>query len=61
MCLATLEGHAAPICALAASADGARWLSGGEDKTARVWDAHSGAQLHTLEGHTGTVRGVAFS
>jgi hypothetical protein len=35
--------------------------SGGWDRTVRVWDAATGKELLTLNGHTGLVWGVAFS
>ena len=40
------------------------WEVGGHDqrdKTAKVWEAASGQEVHTLSGHTDTVWGVAFS
>jgi WD domain, G-beta repeat len=36
-------------------------LAGSDDRTARLWDASTGAAATTLEGHTGAVRAVAFS
>ena len=41
--------------------DGARVVTGGGDRTVRVWDAKSGAELLTLKGHTGIVWSAAFS
>jgi WD40 repeat protein len=43
------------------SPDGQHIVSGSEDKTVRVWDATSGAQLHCLRGHEGAVWSAAFS
>ena len=37
--------------------DGARIVSGSDDKTVRVWDAASGAELLVLRGHEGPVYG----
>jgi WD40 repeat protein len=39
---------------------GARVVSGSWDKTVRVWDAASGAELARLDGHTDAVTSVAF-
>ncbi len=41
--------------------DGARIVTGSQDNTARVWDAKTGAELLKLQGHTGTVTGVAVT
>jgi WD40 repeat protein len=35
--------------------------SGSWDGTVRLWEAASGRELATLQGHTGVVRGVALS
>ena len=59
--LMTLRGHRRSVTACAFSPDG-RWVvSGSWDKTVRLWDAQSGAQLHVLRGHTDLVNAVAFS
>ena len=46
---------------VAVTPDGARIVTGSDDKTARVWDAGTGAELLRLKGHTGTVWGVAVT
>src|SRR5205823_3523953 len=43
------------------SADGKHIVSGSDDKTVRVWDAHTGQEALTLKGHTAMVTSVAFS
>jgi len=42
------------------SPDGTRVISGGKDKTARIWDPYTGDCLMTLAGHTDTVLGTVF-
>jgi WD40 repeat protein len=41
--------------------DGKLLLTGGEDKTIRLWDLESGKEVRRFEGHTDKVRAVAFS
>ena len=43
------------------SADGRRAVSASKDSTLKVWDLETGCELHTPEGHSGDVRGVAVS
>jgi cytochrome c len=57
---AVLEGHTAPIVALAVSADGATLASASWDQTVRLWPLAGGA-ARVLEGHTQNVNGVAFA
>ncbi len=56
-----LVGHGAVVTALAFSANGKLVATGGQDQTARVWDADQGAALTVLRGHVGGVVAVAFS
>ena len=55
-----LEGHTAPIVALAVSPDGATLASASWDQTVRLWPLAGGAP-RVLEGHTQNVNGVAFA
>ena len=55
-----LEGHTAPIAALAISPDGAFLASASWDQTVRLWPL-AGGPPRVLEGHTQNVNGVAFT
>jgi WD40 repeat protein len=56
-----LRGHARSVQSAAFGPDGARVVTGSADKTARLWDAQTGAALAVLEGHTYTIYSAAFS
>ena len=55
-----LEGHTAPIVALAVSPDGEMLASASWDRTVRLWPLAGGAP-RVLEGHAQNVNGVAFT
>jgi cytochrome c len=57
---AVLEGHTAPIAALAASPDGMMLASASWDHTVRLWPSAGGA-ARVLEGHGQNVNGIAFA
>lgn len=54
----TLRGHVGTISTVAVSPDGKRIVSCGLDKTIKIWDSHSGAELMTLLGHESQVNAV---
>lgn len=55
------QGHEGAIYALAVSADGKHLLTGGTDRTVRLWDFASRQQLRLWQGHNRTVTAVALS
>src|SRR6195952_6077362 len=57
---AVLEGHTAPIAALAISPDGTTLASASWDQSVRLWPLAGGAP-RVLDGHTQNVNGVAFA
>jgi cytochrome c len=56
-----LEGHKAPVVALAVSPDGATLASASWDHTARLWPLASGGEPRVIEGHQQNVNGIAFT
>ena len=58
--LLELKGHTGSVTSASWSPDGSRIATAG-DKTARVWDARSGAEILTLKGHAAGVNSVSWS
>lgn len=60
--LRTFLGHKGPVNCFALTPDGKRLLSGGSDKTARLWDTASGALLQTFQApESGGIGSVALT
>lgn len=59
--LQTLEGPAESVSALAFTADGKSLLTGGADKSVRIWTLASGQPSAVLTGPTDRITGVAAS
>ena len=59
--LREMPRHDGVLRAMAVTPDGHRLVSGGDDRTVRVWDLASGRLQHTLHGHSDSVRAVAVT
>jgi WD40 repeat protein len=59
--MAVLRGHEDMVYGVAYSSDGTRIVTASSDKTARVWDARTGAEITVLRGHDGAVYSAAYS
>ncbi len=57
-CLCTLEGHWDEILAVATHPDGQLVISGGKDRTIKVWDLASGECVYAFTGHEDRVTAV---
>jgi len=55
------EGHTDDVQSVSFSPDGLYALSGGADKTVRLWEVASGREVWSSEGHTDLVSSVSFS
>ncbi len=56
-----LNGHREAVWAVALSPDGQLALSGGKDRTIRIWEVETGREVRTLPEQPQEVRGLAFA
>ena len=56
-----LSGHKCPVNTASFGADGKLVVTASNDKTAQVWDAHTGAEIVELSGYKGPVNTASFS
>jgi tRNA A-37 threonylcarbamoyl transferase component Bud32 len=59
--LLTLKGHTTSLTSASFSPDGSRIVTASLDKTAKLWDARNGTEIHTFKGHTDFVYSASFS
>ena len=59
--VAVLSGHDHSVMSLSFSSDGTFLVSGGEDKTLKLWDVQTGGIVKTFHGHTGWVFSISIS
>lgn len=59
--LRTFEGHTDSVMSTSLSPNEQYALSGGNDRTVKLWDVNTGSCVRTFAGHADTVRVVCFS
>lgn len=52
--------HDGAVLSVSYSSTGSQLVTGSADRTAAIWDAHTGTRLHTLAGHQGSVIQARF-
>jgi WD40 repeat protein len=60
-CIVALVGHTGPVTACDVSSDGRRIVSASRDRTLKIWDTASGAEIVSLVGHSEAVIACAFA
>ena len=56
-----LRGHSNTVTCITISPDGQTLASGSRDRTIKLWNLATGAEIRTLTGHENNVTSVTFS
>ena len=59
--VSVLPGHSSQVGSLAFSLDATFLVSGGDDRTVKLWDIQTGAAIRIFNGHTSQVHSVSIS
>ncbi len=60
-CNAVFKGHTDRVTSSSFNPNGSQIVSASKDRSVRIWDATTGAQLGVLEGHRASVNSASFS
>ncbi|ORX52668.1 WD40 repeat-like protein [Hesseltinella vesiculosa] len=60
-CIQTLKGHKGPVNVIRYNVHGQYCVSGGRDRSVRLWNPKTGNHLYSYEGHGREVLGVSVS
>lgn len=55
----TLEGHQGPVHTLSYNSNGQYALSGGQDRSIKLWNPNTGGLIKTYSGHGWEVLGIS--
>lgn len=56
-----LKAHVLPLTNCAFNKSGDKFITGSYDRTCKLWDTNSGAEIHTLADHKNVVYTLAFN
>lgn len=56
-----IKAHLLPITNIAFNKTASKFATGSYDRTCKIWDTESGAELKTLDGHQNVVYTVCFN
>uniref|UniRef100_A0A915EW24 WD repeat containing protein 69 n=1 Tax=Echinococcus canadensis TaxID=519352 RepID=A0A915EW24_9CEST len=56
-----IKAHDLPLTNLSFNKTGSHFITGSYDRTCKIWDAATGEEVRTLDGHTNVVYTVAFN
>lgn len=61
MCKQRIPAHGGGCAAIAFEYNSTKLVSGGHDRDVKIWDANTGAQMHTLKGCSGSILDLSIA